>query len=161
MTNSKRCVIFLTLHFNSQKAAAEGGLTTTQGGLGPACAQEKHLEQQTALPGPSTRKHPNQKFNRESYTCIYRYIHMHISVYLSLIYIHAAMLICTRAMCPQRSNTRPPLKEGKSQTPKKHHNGGDGHLRWFSQCTSSSPKPRKSLLAHTKHTTFNFFSNLV
>ena len=159
MTNSKRCVIFLTLHFNSQKAAAEGGLTTTQGGLGPACAQEKHLEQQTALPGPSTRKHPNQKFNRESYTCIYRYIHMHISVYLSHICRNAHLH--TRNVPPKRSNTRPPLQDGKSQTPQKHQNGGDGHLRRFSQCTSSSPKPRKSLLAHTKHTTFNFFSNLV
>ena len=156
MTNSKRCVIFLTLHFNSQKAAAAGGLTTTQGGLGPACAQEKHLEQQTALPGPSTRKRPNQKFNRESYTCISLCTYAYQYIY----HIYAAMHTCTRAMSPQRSNTRPPLKDGKSQTPKKHHNGGDGHLRRFSQCTSSSPKPRKSLLAHTKHTTLNFFSNL-
>ena len=116
MTNSKRCVILLTLHFNSQKAAAEGGLTTTQGGLGPACAQEKHLEQQTALPGPSTRKHPNQKFNRESYTCIYRYIHMHISVYLSHICRNAHLH--TRNVPPKEQHP-PPTKRRQIADPQK------------------------------------------
>ena len=94
-----------------------------------------------------------------------RIVHMHIAMYICisvyLSHICRNAHLHTRNVPPKRSNTRPPLQDGKSQTPQKHQNGGDGHLRRFSQCTSSSPKPRKSLLAHTKHTTFNFFSNLV
>ena len=158
MTNSKRCVIFSHCTSTRRRRLRRAALLPHKA----AWALHAHKRSTWSSKRPyQAHRQGNTPIRNSIANRTHAYIAIYICIYQYIYHIYAAMHTFTRAMSPQRSNTRPPLKDGKSQTPKKHHNGGDGHLRRFSQCTSSSPKPRKSLLAHTKHTIFNFFSNLV